>query len=230
MNNESKCYNFIKEVEQMKYFTTRQYPERIKNNLGPIIDGMFGLINIAGAVEDFMKISEEVKKFEEFQKELEKIIKKFNEHKDSILTDDDLFNNSLGNIIKKIKKGIKELEEDIENLNNLIFKIEAEIQECEKSKNISFASQIFSTILFGISIGNYMTTHNNRYLASGSAHAVGMTINSVNVVKYSSLIKDLKKLLGEAKNEREKMNNSIQEIKTFLSKNLKFIIEGFPST
>lgn len=38
MNNESKCYNFIKEVEQMKYFTTRQFPDHIKNNLGPIID------------------------------------------------------------------------------------------------------------------------------------------------------------------------------------------------
>ena len=229
MTPESKSWNLIQNIESLKSSISNPILKPICNNLGPIVGGVFGLVNLLLAAKDFSTISKEVEKFEEFKKELENIINEYKENKESILKFDNIFHTSLENIIEKINNGLEKIKKNINQLNNLIIRIEKEIEICEKKKNISLASQFISALFSGFSYGNYFATRNNYHLVNGSIHLGGTIINGINLVRYTLLIKDLKALLEESKREREKMNEDIKIIRNYLATKLKIIIQGIPT-
>ena len=198
-------------------------------NLNNIADGVLGLIDFISGIEDFISISKEVKQFEEFKDKLEKIVEDFNSNKDAILNSEELFTYSLEKMKIEIQNGIKKIEGNLSALNNLILDIEKAIEEAEKGRNSTFISSITSALSLGFSIGNMMfVTHNKYDLIGVGMHSASNAINIINLGRYNSLIKDLKKLLEEAKEKRKKMLDDINIIKSFIRKKLTMINEGIP--
>ena len=198
-------------------------------NLNNIVDGVLGLIDFVSGIADFISISKEVKQFEEFKDKLDKIVKDFNSNKDAILNSEELFTYSLEKMKIEIQNGIKKIEGNLSDLNNLILDIEKAIEEAEKGRNSTFISSITSALSLGFSIGNMMfVTHNNYDLIGVGMHSASHAINIINLARYDSLIKDLKKLLEEAKEKRKKMLDDINIIKSFIRKKLTMINEGIP--
>ena len=198
-------------------------------NLNNIADGVLGLIDFISGIEDFISISKEVKQFEEFKDKLEKIVEDFNSNKDAILNSEELFTYSLEKMKIEIQNGIKKIEGNLSDLNKLILDIEKAIEEAEKSRNRSFVSSLASGLSLGFSMGNMMfVTRNNYDLLGVGMHSASHAINIINVIRYNSLIKDLKKLLEEAKEKRKKMLDDINIIKNFIRKKLTIINEGIP--
>ena len=198
-------------------------------NLNNIADGVLGLIDFISGIEDFISISKEVKQFEEFKDKLEKIVEDFNSNKDAILNSEELFTYSLEKMKIEIQNGIKKIEGNLSALNNLILDIEKAIEEAEKSRNRSFVSSLASGLSLGFSMGNMMfVTHNKYDLIGVGMHSASNAINIINLGRYNSLIKDLKKLLEEAKEKRKKMLDDINIIKNFIRKKLTIINEGIP--
>ena len=204
------------------------YPENL--NLYNIVDGVFGLIDFVSSIEDFNSISKEVKQFEEFKDELEKIVKDFNSNKGVILNSEKLFTYSLEKMKFEIQNGIDKIKGNLSDLNNLILYIENAIEKAENRRNTSFISSLTSCISLGLSMNNNMMfVTNNKYNLFGiGMHSASCVINIINVVKYINLIKDLKKLLEEAKEKRKKMGDDINKIKNFIRKKLTIINEGIP--
>jgi len=129
----------------------------------------------------------------------------------------------------KYQNGIKKIEGNLSDLNYLILYIEKAIEKTEKSRNTSFISSLASCISLGLSIDNMKFATNNKYNLFGiGMHSASCVINIINVVKYNNLIKDLKKLLDEAKEKRKKMGDDINIIKNFIRKKLTIINEGIP--
>ena len=141
-----------------------------------------------------------------------------------------LFTYSLEKMNFEIQNGIDKIKGNLSDLNYLILYIEKAIEKTEKSRNTSFISSLTSCISLGLSMNNNMMfVTNNKYNLFGiGMHSASCVINIINVVKYNNLIKDLKKLLEEAKEKRKKMGDDINIIKNFIRKKLTIINEGIP--
>lgn len=144
------------------------------------------------------------------------------------MNNDELSKYNLDMIQTKIDEGIVKIEKNLNEINQLIIEIEAEIEKCNYNRYISYGLSCFSGIITGLSIGNYLATKSSSSLFNSITNGGSTIINSVNFVRYSSLIKDLKILLENVKNEREAMLNSVNEIKNYLKEKLNKIINGMP--
>lgn len=194
----------------------------------PITEGVIGLANLLFGIIQFKAIDKEVEKFTEFQGKLKKIQERFNENVKKIMNNDNLFNCNLFLSNAIINEGIKNIEDNLKEINELINDIEKSIEKCKSGRNISIGLSLFSSILMGLSLGSYLANHNTANLFSAGSNIGGVVINEVNVVRYTSLIKDLKQLLETTIKEKDEMIKRIEEIKNYIKKQITKIMDGKP--
>ena len=200
----------------------------IPSNMDSIFDGISGLMDLASSIEDFISINERVKQFEEFKDKLKIIVDDFNTNKKVFLNSDELYYYSLGKLKEEIQSGINKIKGNIDDLNKLILEIENAIEQCKKGRNSSFIASILSGFSLGLSLGGYIQSHDRSKLFGFGTNTASAAINSINAVRYSYLIEDLKKLLEEAKKKKKEMLDDIEKIKNTIRTQLKIINEGIP--
>ena len=212
-NNLSKYKDILKDIYDKKstkvlYVITSLY------NLGSSIYDIYSINKLMTKIND-----------SNFGTRLQKIEKKFNEHRDKIHKDLDKCDITQYDSI--LKDGIEKIETDENDLKQIMIEIDNYIREVDDKKNAQFSNIIGGVAQVGIGIiGGILTggATSALYFTSSGLNAISVIFRGINIDKLKDLNRDLK----DYKNQADILHNEIYKELTDLKTMLKQDQEAAP--
>ena len=126
--------------------------------------------------------------------------------------------------VERIKKVIKEIRQDQQNLRNLIIEIRQSIEHQESQRKKSIAGLVVSIGLGAAGVIGGIISCNAVsivYGASTVANVASGAIHTADIVMSSKIIGQLKDILDEAYKEEEKIQQEIDKLYEELTERIK---------
>jgi len=158
--------------------------------------------------KDLKQINEKIKVYNE---KLEKIKKRFNEHKDKI----GILPNDSKESLKIIEKVLIEISEDYNELKDLINEIHESIKIANEYKNKSTLGLISSGILgiCGIAGGILIRNPNTIWFGIGTAsNALSAFGHTITIIESKEIIEDLNDILKRANQQKKEIKDQINNL------------------
>ena len=204
--------------------------EYIKNNAKELFisnkflfaESLITVANLTFSIKNFIDMKEIASNIVEYKTQLGDIKKNFERHITQI--DYKRHLESTEDLQIVFEDILKNVQNDLKDLESLIQKINNDIIECEKKKQSSKLGVVASGILTGVQLGLGIATYGVSTFATALhfGNAAGNTISgcihTYNLVKYSDLIKDFNQLLEEANQLKEDIKQKINDLNEVISK------------
>ena len=162
------------------------------------------------AYQDLTQIKKNIVEYDQTLKEIEK---QFNEHKEKIGILPDNFIEAL----KIISEVFKEIGKDYSELQDLINKINKDIEIAQKHKDNSTFGLIGSTLL---GVGGFLITKN-----PSSLYNISLTLNVVTGIGHTAVIVDSNITIGKLKNIKIKAEKQKEIIKAEINNLIKLLLK-----
>ena len=190
------------------------------------------LTDIKSALDDYHKIKHIADKTEDYRYELNKIVKDFEEHITNFPVDNIYEVEDDAKIV--LKKILLNIRSDFEKLEELIIKINYDIEVCKtqkKKSGIKIAEH--ALIAVGTGVAAVLTAGASVPVAifhglNAAGNIASGVIHIVNIVECSKIVDELKSILKEANAKKVYMNKKIDDIKNQLLLMEKQNIHMFP--
>lgn len=215
-----KCINFFKN-------NASKYKEMLKigfeSKFALISYGIASAYKIFSSITNYNEIKATMTKIKDFEKLVDEIDLKFQEHKEII--------NS--RLKSKESRDIKSLNDTLESciilinadkalITNLIFEINKCLEENKKQKEKEIINLIGSIVQTGVGIAGAILTGGLTcafYVAGALLNGTSIILNGINIDNLKDNIQELKRILGKANNLDERIDEQMKKIKEILEEN-----------
>jgi uncharacterized coiled-coil DUF342 family protein len=183
------------------------------NNLVCGIHAAMSFLNVAWTAYEWYNVYSEINKIknEDYRNKLNSILKSYNSHLKEIKLEDD----NIENFIIKAKYILENIQKDQKELENLIVKINEDIQILKSHRNKAIVGTVLSGVLTGIGGVGVALSFNGiglTYCISTVSNGISMITHINNLIKCIKNINELKELLNEATEESKKIQKEIDSL------------------
>lgn len=196
--------------------------ELIMSNKFILVESLITVANLVFAIKNWYDIKQIANKVDEYKKNLKDIYENFDRHIKEI--DYDKRIKSTEDLIEVFNKILKNVENDLKDLEYLIQKINTSIQECESKKISSGLGIAGSAVLTLGGIGCAIMTGGASvpatliHIGNAAGNAVAGGIHIKNLVECSKVAKELENILNLTYKKKNEIKGVINDLNDTISK------------